>query len=170
MKGALGAYQIAANETRVGLMTFGAKSSSNLQLSDGVHKSVVVQKIFDATPVGGDMKLNEAVLFANANMFKDEKAKDSGKILVFVISGSSDRIFPDGVTNNALNELKKKNVTVLVVAVGKKASHEELKRLAENDKLIRVEEINDIKEALTKVVEESSKVKGKLKRGFFVCS
>lgn len=168
VRGTIGAYRIAANETRVGLITFGGATVSNLKLSEGIYKSTVEQGIFDIMPVGGDRNLNSAVTFADKYIFEESKADGIAKVLVLIVDGFSFAKIPDSAAKIALDDLRSKNVTILIVAIGKEADEQELKDLAKDDKLIKVPNVVDIKQALTDVVEESSKATGEDK--YFSCT
>ena len=161
VKGTIEAYRIAGNETRVGLMTFGGPTVNNLKLSEGIYKSAVEQGIFDIMPVGGERNIKNAINFADRYIFKENMADGIAKVLALIVSGSSSEEIPDSTAKNALDNLKSKNVTILIVAIGKEADEQELKDLAKGDKLIKVPNVDDIKQALTDVVEESSKATGK---------
>ena len=159
--GTLGAYQIASEKTRVGLMTFGGTTVANLGLSDGIHKSIVEQGIFDMSPVGGSRKLSDAIVFADKNMFGENRVDRAAKVIVFFIAGSSSEGFPDSAAKASLDALRKRNVTIMVVTVGKEAVGEEFKSLAKGDRFIRVPRFGDLKQALPEIVEESNRATSK---------
>ena len=161
LAGTLGAYQIASENTRVGLMTFGGTTVSNLGLSNGFHKSVVEQGIFDMSLVGGSRNLSDAIVFADKNMFGENRVDGATKVLIFVIAGPSPEGFPSSAATDSLGALRKRNVTILVVTVGKEAVDEELKSLAKEDRFIRVPRIGDLRQALPKIVEESNRATSK---------
>lgn len=162
VKGVIGALNIAANRTRVGLMTYGARAFSNLQLSDGIYKSLVEQEIFSAKSPGGERNIKKAINFANTNMFNEQHSNGFGKVLVLIAAGSGSEGIVDNVTKTAIEELKKKNVTILVTAIGKDSRAGELKDFAGSGKVISVPMIDGLKSAFTEVVEESQKASGKI--------
>ena len=161
VKGILKAHRIAANETRVGLMTFGGTTVRNLRLSDGTDKSAVEQGIFDTEQVGGNRRLGNALDYANRYMFEEKQSDGAPRVLVLVVTGSGSDEVPDSATTNALDNLMRKNVTILMVAIGKETD-KELQDVLRGDKLIKVPDVGRLKEALTAVVEESGKATGEL--------
>lgn len=160
IQGAAGAYKIGAKQTRIGLLTYGETPVNNLHPLDGIRTAVVTQKIFDAKPVGGERKINNAIQFADRVLFDDQKTDAKSKVFVLIVAGPDAEGIADRDTKVALRRLKKKNVSVLVTAIGKQVNMEELKDVAMDDKVIAVPEIGEIKEALTKVMEESIKATG----------
>ena len=164
MKGSLEAYKILPNETRVAVMTYGDKQMKNVDLKDGVYKSVVEQGIEDAKRVGGERRLIDALKFADMKMFEktasSSKERTAGKVLILMISGSDSQIDKGNEMKMVVDELKRKKITLVVIGIGNKVKDEDLKKIGKDENVVKVEDAEDLKKALTHVLDASSKAAG----------
>ena len=164
LKGSLKAYNISANETRIALITYGGKQMKNVNLKDGVYKSVVEQAIEDAKRVGGERRLIDALKFADMKMFEktasSSRDKTAGKVLILMISGSDSQIDKGNEIKMVLDELKRKKITLVVIGIGNKVKDEDLKKVGKDGNIVKLENADDMKKALTPVIDASEKAAG----------
>ena len=164
MKGSLKAYKISSDETRVAVMTYGNKQMKNVDLQDGVYKSVVEQVIEDAKRVGGERRLIDALKFADMKMFEEtapsNRDKTAGKVLLLMMSGSDSQIDKGNEMKMVFDELKRKKITLVVIGVGNKVKDEDLKKIGKGGNVVKVEDADDLKKALTPVFAASGKAAG----------
>ena len=163
IKGSLKAYKISSNETRVAVMTYSNKQMKNVYLKDGVYKSVTEQAIEDAKRVGGERRLIDALKFADMKMFEktasSSRDKTAGKVLILMMSGSDSQIDKGNEMRMVLDELKRKKITLVVIGLGNKVKDEDLKKIGKDGNVVKVD-VDDMKKALTPVVDGSGKAAG----------
>ena len=164
VKGSLKAYNISSNETRVAVMTYGDKQMKNVDLKDGVYNSVVEQAIEDAKQVGGERRLIDALKFADMKMFEKTASrsieKTAGKVLILMMSGPNSQIDKANEMKMVLDEFKRKKITLVVVGIGNKVKDEDLKEVGKDRNVVKVGDVNDMKMALTPVLDASGKAAG----------
>ena len=164
MKGSLKAYNISTNETRIALMTYGGKQMKNVDLKDGVSKSVVEQAIEDAKRVGGERRLINALKFAAMKMFEKTASRSrdetAGKVLILMMSGSDSQIDKGSEMKMVVDELKRKKITLVVIGIGNKVKDEDLKKIGKDANVVKVEDPADLKKALPPVLDASGKATG----------
>ena len=164
MKGSLKAYKISSNETRVALMTYSNKQVKNVDLKDGVYKSVVEQVINDAKRHGGERRLIDALKFADMKMFEktvsSSRDEAAGKVLILMMSGPNSQIDKANEMRMVLDELKRKKITLVVIGIGNKVKDEGLKKIGKDRNIVKVEDADDMKEALTPILDASGEAAG----------
>ena len=164
MKGSLEAYNISSNETRVAVMTYGDKQMKNVDLKDGVYKSVVEQGIEDSKRVGGERRLIDALKFADIKMFEktasSSRDKTAGKVLILMMSGPNSQIDIGNEMKMVLDELKRKKITLVVIGIGNKVEDEDLKKIGKDENVVKVEDAEDLKRAVAPVLDASGKATG----------
>ena len=164
MKGSLKAYNISSNETRVAVMTYGNKQIKDVDLKDGIYKSVVEQGIEDAKRVGGERRLIDALKFADMKMFErttsSSRDKTAGKVLILTMSGSDSQSDKGNEMKMVLDELRRKKVSLVVIGIGNELKDEDLKKIGKDGNVVKVEDANDLKKALTLVLDSSGKAAG----------
>ena len=164
MKGSLKAYNISSNETRIALMTYGSKQMKNVDLKDGVYKSVIEQAILDAKRVGGERRLIDALKFADMKMFEEtelsSRDKAAGKVLILMMSGSDSQIGKGNDVKMILDALKRKKISLVVIGIGNTVKDEDLKKIGKDGIIAKVEDADDMKKALSPVLDASAKAAG----------
>ena len=164
IKGSLKAYKVSSNETRVAVMTYGNKQMKIVNLKDGIYKSVVEQAIEDAKRVGGERRLIDALKFADMRMFEktvsNSRDEAAGKVLILMMSGSDSQIDKGSEMKVVLDELERKKITLLVIGTGNKVKDEDLKKIGKDGNVVIVEDADDMKKALTPVLDASGKAAG----------
>ena len=164
MKGSLKAYNISPNESRIAVMTYGDKQKKNVDLKDGVYKSVVEQAIEDAKRVGGEKRLIDALKFADMKMFEKTASSSSdktpGKVLILMMSGSNSQTDKGNEMKMVLGQLKRKKITLVVIGIGDNVKDEDLKKIGKDGNVVKVEDADDLKKALTPILDASGKAAG----------
>lgn len=152
-------YNVSANHTRISLISYGSKPISQLQFASGIYESVVEQALFAMSPVGGERKLSDALSFIAENVFA--RKQDTGKLLVLIVSGKNAKIENDEAMKRALAELKAGDIKFVILGIGKEIKRE-LSDFSDPGKIITVNDADDLKQAFSKVIDESSKAAGTL--------
>ena len=164
MKGSLKAYNISTNETRIAVMTYGNKQLKNVDLKDGIYKSVIEQVIEDAKRAGGERRLIDALKFADMKMFEktasSSRDETAGKVLILMMSGSDSQIDKGNELKMVLDELNRKKITLVVIGVGNKVKDGDLKKIGKDGNVVKVEDPADLKRALPPVLDASGKATG----------
>ena len=166
--GTLDAYDISRSKTLVSVITFGYLSSINIGFESSVSKPVVKHAISTAKRVGGPSNLASVVEFTLKGIFDKKERSDAANVLVLIVAGSRQRLLNNNELRTALEELKKNNISLVLVAVGDIARSRELTKLVEDEKLARVPSITRIKEALPLIVDASGKAAGRVFRISFL--
>ena len=157
---ALKAYEISPNRTRVGLITFGKTPVSNLELVAGVNPTVVNQVLHDAQPVGGEQNLPEAIRLAHSKIAPDTTDDSRGRICILLLGSPLPSSALATETKMALERMKNKGITVLVIALGDAVPPDELKSIAKEGEVVKVSDEEDAKNALAKLIDQSEKTSG----------
>ena len=163
-RGSLKEYNVSSSKARISVMIYGDKQKKNVDMKDGIYTSVVEQAIEDARRVGGERRLIDALKFADMQMFEkttsSSRDKAAGKVLVLMMSGSDSQIDKGNEMKMVLDELKKKKITLVVIGIGNKVKDEDLRKIGTDGNVVKVEDANDMKRALTPILDASGKAAG----------
>ena len=118
-KAAVTSHSVSADDSRIGVISYGKSAVTDLTLSDGIISSAVSDAIETLTVVGGPRLMSKAIKEAIDNVFVTKSGGRIGSKKLFVI-------FTTGVAegtdktdlSEALEKLHKEKVNVVVVAVG----------------------------------------------------
>ena len=158
--GTLDAYDISRNKTLVSVVTFGNTSSVNLDLASSFSKSIVQYAISTAKRVGGRRSIAKLAEFIQKGILSRKKRIGAGDVLVLVVAGSNQQESDSGKLKSSLEELERRNIKVVVVAVGEVAKSGELAKSVKDESLIMIPSVSRIKEALAPIVDASGKAAG----------
>ena len=163
-RGSLSAYNVSSKKARIAVLTYGDKQEKNVDLKDGIYTSVVEQAIEDAKRVGGERRLIDALKFADMKMFEktasSSRDETAGKVLILMMSGSDSQIDKGNELKMVLDELKRKMITLVVIGVGNKVKDGDLKKIGKGGNIVKVGDADDLKKALTPVLDASGKAAG----------
>ena len=157
VKGTLKAYDVSANQSRISLVTFGSKPRSSISFKEGIHRSVAEQALFEMTRVGGISNLKDVLTFIAERVFT--KDQDRGKLLVLMVNNRDFQFEGDSDVKKALTGLEKRNVRLLVVAIGKEID-DDLKSAIDPNKITGIADAKDLRNVYSKVLDESAKAAG----------
>ena len=157
VNGIIKGYNISANQTRVSLVTYGNAQVNSLEFGDGIRRSVVEQALYEMMPVGGKRKLPDAIKYISENLFRSNVI--TGKVLVLIVNGAESQLKDKLGMEEALMDLKAKNVELVVVGIGKGIG-DKLKGITDPEKTIAVDDAYHLKSSFPEVVEESTKAAG----------
>lgn len=162
IQGSVKAYNISADQTRIGLMVYGGATNTLLSFPNGVSKFSVEQALASAKPVGGERKMTDALTLADNEFFKVADRPGAAKLLILMTTGKNDQLDQVAV-QNAVDALNRKKINILVIGVGKDIDNDELKRIT-NDQQNVVPVVTDenLPKAVTDVIEASGKAVGML--------
>ena len=158
--GTLDGYDISRNKTLVSVVTFGNTSSVNLDLASSFSKSIVQYAISTAKRVGGRRSIARLAEFIQKGILSRKKRIGAGDVLVLVVAGSNQQESDSGKLKSSLEELERRNIKLVVVAVGEVAKSGELAKSVKDDSLVMIPSVSRIKEALTPIVDASGKAAG----------
>ena len=157
-------YIISPNDTRVGLFSFGGMvNEASISLQDGISKLVVEQGIYSLEKVGGSRQINEAISFADEEMFTARAGArpQAGKVLVLLITGKNDPNVKNKLPDVA-RKLKGKGVEVFVIVIGKDADTNEVNAIASDpDSIAKVDDSDNLPSTLGALEKASGKAVGK---------
>ena len=158
VKGICRGYQIAANQTRVSLVTYGNKVVSPLSFKDGVYRSVVEQALFELSPIGGRRNVLDALTYVAENLFKN--GPGAGKLLVLIVGGVESDLKDNGLKlKRAISDLKGQKVETIIVGIGKEVG-DSISGITKPEKTIVVDDVKNLRTSYSKVMDDSAKVAG----------
>ena len=160
IQGSVKAYNISADETRIGLMVYGGAINNVLSFPNGISKFSVEQALASAKPLGGERIMTDALTFADNEFFKVADRPEAAKVLILMTTGKNDQLDKVAV-QNAVNALNRKKINILVIGVGKNVDNDELKTIT-NDKqnVVHVVTDDNLPKAVTDVIDASGKAVG----------
>ena len=161
---ALKTYTISPKDTHVGLFSFGGiASEASLSLQGGISKLVIEQGINSLKKVGGSRMINEAISYADKEMFTARAGArpKASKVLVLLITGKSDLNGKNKLPDVA-RKLKEKGVEVFVIVIGKDADTNEVNAIASNpESIAQVDDSDNLPSALGTLEKASGEALGK---------
>lgn len=111
-RASLESYNIAANATKVSIVTFANQPEDIWSFKDDQNVKAIQSAIFDINKIAGDADFNKLVTHVKSNILNDISNKEKNILLLYT-QGSS-------INRNQLDRLKKKlpNVETIVVSIG----------------------------------------------------
>ena len=163
-KGSLQAYDVSMNQTRVAVMVYGAQPISQMSLYDGIHKSVVRQKIDTTKRIGGDRNIIRALAFAEDKMFTDDTTLAPGKILILFLAGPSKVTTQATEIKSIAEKMKQRDIELFVVSLVGDKNLGGLETISKKENIISVPNPDRLKEAFMPVFVASGRAAGKNNR------
>ena len=160
VRGTVDAYDFEAGRTRVGILSYGFKPSTVLNVRDGLSQSAVNGRMRNVMPVGGARNVSNALEFAGSQAFDEAAGNSKAKLLVLLVSGRDNTPLDEGI-KLALNKLNKRGIEVMVIVLGKAVDMEMVDGVVKKDMVEQVERIDRMNTKLTDVIEASEKLTGK---------
>ena len=158
VKGICRGYKIAANHTRVSLVTYGNKVVNPLSFKDGIYRSMVEQALFELSPIGGSRNVLDALTYVAENLFKNSLS--TGKLLVLIVGGPESDLKDNGLKlKKAVRDLKDQEVDTIIVAIGKKVG-DSISGITEPEKTVVVDDVKNLRSSYPKVMDESAQAAG----------